>query len=260
MSVDFGRQSDAYAEHRPGFPAWFYDRLETFVLLRGVSAVDLGTGPGKIAVELAARGASVTGVDISDRQIAAARRVASERGVDDRCEFLVAPAEETGLESACADIVTAGQCWVWFDNDRAVAESARLLRPGGLLVVAHYCYLAPVSDIARRTEELVLEHNPTWTMAGDPGLYPQQIVDLTKSGEFELVEQFCRDNDEWFTHEAWRGRMRTCNGVGSGTMTEAQIDAFDRDLAELLRREFPDEPMAIHHRVWATIVSLTGLR
>ena len=48
--------------------------------------------------------------------------------------------------------------------------------------------------------------------------------------------------------------MRTCNGVGSGVMTDEQVAAFDAALAQLLRREFPDEPLLIKHRVWAVIV------
>ena len=46
-------------------------------------------------------------------------------------EYHVAPAEETGLPDDNFDVVTAGQCWHWFDRPRAAAEVARLLRPGG---------------------------------------------------------------------------------------------------------------------------------
>ena len=36
--------------------------------------------------------------------------------------------------------------------------------------------------------------------------------------------------------------------------TDEQVAAFDAALAELLRREFPDEPLLIEHRVWAVLV------
>src|SRR5690625_7790371 len=41
-------------------------------------------------------------------------------------------AEDTGLPSDAADIVTAAQAWHWFDLEPATAEAHRLLRPGGV--------------------------------------------------------------------------------------------------------------------------------
>ncbi len=250
---DFGRRSDDYAAHRPGFPARFYERLQALVGLSGIDSLDLGSGPGHVALALAERGARVTGIDISENQVRAALREAARRGLAKRAAFGVGRAEETGLPDSSFDLVTAGQCWVWFDHDRALAEAERVLRPGGLLVVAHYCYLAGRSAVARRTEDLVLEHNPGWTMAGWSGIYHKHI-DAMQQGALRLVEQFCFDHLEPFTHEGWRGRMRTCNGVGSGVLTDEQVAAFDAELAAMLRREFPGEPLLIEHRVWATVV------
>ncbi len=251
-NVDFGRRSDDYARFRPGFPDSFYDRLENQLSLDGATALDLGTGPGHVALALAACGARVTGVDISRRQIETARRSAAEQGLDGRTEFHVRPAEATELAAGSVDMVTAGQCWVWFDHERALAEVVRVLRPGGLHVTAHYCYLPRRSAVAARTEELILQHNPGWTMAGFTGIYEKQIEQMPQR-RMRLVEQFCYDHLQPFTHEQWRGRIRTCNGVGSGVLTDRQVDVFDRELAAVLEREFPDEPLLIEHRVWAVI-------
>lgn len=87
-TIDFGRHSDDYATHRPGPPASFYDRLNAVVRLPGARAVDLATGPGTIALELAARGSAVTGIDIAPEQVAAARRLAREQGLDERAADL----------------------------------------------------------------------------------------------------------------------------------------------------------------------------
>jgi len=151
------------------------------------------------------------------------------------------------------DLATAGQCWPWFDKNAAIPELQRVLRPGGLLVVAHYCYLALHSDVAKASEDLVLELNPSWTMAGTTGIYAEHIDTLVFGG-FELVEQFCYDHDRMFTHAGWRGRMRTCNGVGSGGLPEDQVAEYDTALAKLLAQRFPDGPVPVRHRVWATVV------
>ncbi|MCH7798592.1 MAG: methyltransferase domain-containing protein [Planctomycetes bacterium] len=250
--IDFGRRSDDYARLRPGFPDSFYDRLETHLSLADTTALDLGTGPGVVALALARRGARVTGLDIAPNQIRAARRRATDLGLDDLTEFHARPAEDTQVPDTSVDLVIAGQCWGWFDHDRALAEVVRVLRPGGRHVIAHFCYLPGRSAVAARTEHLILQHNPGWTMSGRTGIYGHYIDQMQRLG-MQLVEQFCYDTVQPFTHEQWRGRIRTSNGVGSGVMSDEQVDAFDDALAALLAEEFPEEPLLIEHRVWAAI-------
>lgn len=249
--IDFGRHSNDYADHRPGLPRSFYRRLDAIAPIDGSRSLDVATGPGKIALELAARGSSVVGVDVSGGQIATARRVAAERGLEDRARFEVARAEDTRLDPDSFDLATAGQCWHWFDSDAAMVEMLRVLRPGGVLAIVAHSYLAGHSPVARDTEELVLEFNPSWTMAGWPGVFPEQIDEVIHGG-FELVEQFCYDHPEEFSHERWRGRMRTCNGVGSGGLEPHEVERFDDALARLLDRKYPD-PLSVPHRVWCVV-------
>jgi SAM-dependent methyltransferase len=250
-TVDFGRHSEDYAEHRPGFPASFYQRIGAIVPLGECRALDLATGPGTIALELAARGSSVVGVDVSEEQVATARRVSKERNLDDRARFLAARAENMGLEARSFDLVTAGQCWHWFDGGAVMAECHRVLRPGGLLVIAQYSYLAGHSEVAHDTEDLILDFNPTWPMAGWSGIFPE-FIEAVIEGGFRLVEQFCYDHDEEFSHARWRGRIRTCNGVGSGGLSPSDVQSFDEALSRLLIEKYP-EPMQVAHRVWCVV-------
>jgi SAM-dependent methyltransferase len=68
-----------YATHRPGPPPRLYDLLAALgVGGAGQRVLDLGTGTGLVARELARRGAVVSGIDVAAGQIAAAR--ASARG------------------------------------------------------------------------------------------------------------------------------------------------------------------------------------
>ena len=63
--VDFGKTASDYARHRAGFPDSFFTKLEQHgVSIQGARVVDLGTGTGTVARELAVRGASrVVGID-----------------------------------------------------------------------------------------------------------------------------------------------------------------------------------------------------
>ncbi|MDX1582166.1 MAG: class I SAM-dependent methyltransferase [Thermoanaerobaculia bacterium] len=248
---DYGRYSEDYAEHRPGPPASLYDRIERFAPIRGSRILDLATGPGLLALELGARGGSVVGIDLSPEQIFTARRVAESKNLDSSVRFQIARAERVGLEPSTFDLVTAGQSWHWFDREAVMGEVRRLLRPGGILAIVYYSYLAEHSAAARDTEKLIRELNPSWDMHGWNGMYPEYIDGVIRGG-FQFVEAFCYDNEEDFSHLRWRRRIRTCGGVGSGDLSPSEVERFDEALKKRLKRSYPD-PMVIDHRVWCVV-------
>lgn len=250
--VDFGRYSEDYAAHRPGLPAAFYERLDSFIALRGTRVLDLACGPGTVALELAARGSIAVGVDVAEGQITTARRLAEERGLDESVEFRVSRAESTEFDPASFDLVTASQCWHWLDSAEALREVRRVLRPGGILAIIHNAYVAGQSELARDTEALILEFNPGWAMSGANGTFAEEIDEVIRGG-LRFVEQFCFDHDEIFSHRRWRGRIRTCNGVGP-SLSPDEVEHFDERLDALLREKYPD-PVAVRHRLWCVIAS-----
>ena len=252
--IDFGRYTDDYVQYRPGFPESFYERVERIIPFSGVDALDLGTGPGVVALHLAKRGAMVTGLDVSSAQIENAKRQAATMELRDRCTFQVGRAEDTHLPDRSFDLITACQCWTWFDHDKALAEVRRLLRPGGTFLVAFYDYLTNYSPMVKVTEDLILQFNPAWSMAGHTGVRGHHIDLFGLAPGFSFTEQFCYDHDEPFTYEGWLGRMRTCNGVGSGILNDRQVAEFNAQLAALLKRKYPEQPMIVPHRVWAVAV------
>ena len=73
--IDWGKTSTDYAKHRPGPPPSFYQRLAALGIgLPGQKVLDLATGTGVIARQLATQGSDVMASDISDEQV----RMASE--------------------------------------------------------------------------------------------------------------------------------------------------------------------------------------
>lgn len=244
-SVDFGRTAKDYALHRPGFPPAFFDRLERDgVFAPGQRLLDIGTGTGTLARGFAARGLSVVGLDPSERMLGEAEALARAEALE--VEWVRASAEQTGIEERAFDIVSAGQCWHWFDRPRAAAECSRVLRAGGRMLVAYFSYLVVPGSCAEATEQLILRHNPAWPMAGGDARYPHWAADLRDAG-FLDVEAFQFDLPVTFTHQGWRGRFRACNGVLA--LPAEQMDDFDAELGELLEARFP-EPIVAPHRVY----------
>ncbi|MCG8349242.1 MAG: class I SAM-dependent methyltransferase [Chloroflexales bacterium] len=250
MHIDFGLTARDYATHRAGFPDTFFERLAALGIgLPNDVIVDLGTGTGTLARGFAKRGCYVTGIDVAAPLIEEAQQLDNEAKV--AVTYRVAPAENTGLPSSVADVATAGQCWHWFDRSRAAAEVARLLRPGGHGVIAHFDWIPLHGNVVEATERLVERYNPAWRMGGGSGIYPLWLRDLAEAG-FEQIKTFSYDVHVPYAPMAWRGRLRASAGIGASLSPE-QVQEFDADLATLLQSQFPADVLSIHHRVWAVI-------
>ncbi|WP_083972657.1 class I SAM-dependent methyltransferase [Actinoplanes awajinensis] len=248
QQVDFGRTAQDYARHRAGFPPALAERLTSYRIgAAGQKILDLGTGTGSLARLLAARGATVTGLDPAPSLLAEAARLDREAGV--AVTYTVGTAERTGLPDAAFDVITAGQCWHWFRAGEAAAEARRLLRPGGRIVIAHFDWLPLPGGVVARTEELIRAHNPAWAMGGGTGLYPRWLTDLRVAG-FGGVETFSFDVDVPYSRVDWVGRIRASAGVAA-SLPPAAVERFSEELTALIT----SDRMNIPHRVWAVVAT-----
>ena len=125
-AASFARVADAYEQARPGYPA------DAVLWLAGETprdVVDLGAGTGKLTRSLAALGHHVVAVEplgeMLDRLRAAVPGVTAVAG----------SAESMPLPDGAADVVACAQAFHWFDQEPALAEIARVLRPGGRIAL-----------------------------------------------------------------------------------------------------------------------------
>jgi SAM-dependent methyltransferase len=117
---------DDYAAARPTYPAELFAALPP---LAGRRVLELGAGTGLATAGLLAAGADVVSTDLGPRMLG--RLHATHPSVP----ALVARAERLPFADAVVDAVCGAQMWHWVDVDRAAAEAARVLRPGGWLAV-----------------------------------------------------------------------------------------------------------------------------
>ncbi len=250
LTPDFGATAGDYGRHRRGFPDSLFERLAAHGVGRpGQQLVDLGTGTGTLARGFARGGCRVTGIDPAGALLEEARRLDAEAGVS--VEYREGTAERTGLTVGFADVVSAGQCWHWFDRSAAAAECARILCGDGRIAIAHFDWIPVSGSVVEATEKLIEAHNPGWKFGGGLGLYPRWLADLADAG-FREIETFSYDVDVSYPAEGWRGRVRASAGVGA-TLSPEAVQKFDRELADLLRDRFPGEHVATPHRVFAVM-------
>lgn len=242
--IDWSRTSGDYAEHRPGPPPSYYDRLQALgVGTVGERLLDLATGTGLVARGFAARGCRVAGVDVAAGQIEAARAAAAQQGL--ALDLHTTAVETLPFEPGSFDVATANQCWIYFDAERTIGELRRVLTPDARIAITFFSYMPRRSAIARASEELVLRYNPDWGGADWDGQTP--LAEDWAGRGLRREALLVYDEAVPFTREAWRGRMRALRGMGAALPAD-EVERFDREHTALLERIAP-ERFSILHRI-----------
>jgi SAM-dependent methyltransferase len=135
--VSAGERNWAAAE--PSWGIWSVPESALGLLpadLAGADTIELGCGTGYVSCWLARRGARPVAVDNSPVQLATARRLQREHGLE--FPLLQADAEALPLADASFDLaISEYGAATWCDPYRWIPEAARVLRPGGELVFLH---------------------------------------------------------------------------------------------------------------------------
>jgi len=113
--------------------------IEAADISPGVELLDVATGPGNAAIRAALRGARVTGVDLTPELIENARERARTAEVEARAEFVVGDAEDLPFADGSFDrVISAIGVQFAPRHDVVARELARVLRPGGRLVLGNW--------------------------------------------------------------------------------------------------------------------------
>ena len=125
-AASFAAVAGPYERARPGYPD---DAVRWLAGETPCDVVDLGAGTGKLTRSLVALGHRVTAVEPLPEMLWELRAAVPE------AEAVIGSAESMPLPDGSADVVTCAQAFHWFDHGPALAQIARVLRPGGRLAL-----------------------------------------------------------------------------------------------------------------------------
>jgi ubiquinone/menaquinone biosynthesis C-methylase UbiE len=195
--------ADDYDRHRPGYPPAVFEAALAG-LPRPAAAADVGCGTGISSRLLAAAGATVTGIDPNRDMLEQARARDTPGAV-----YRAGSAEATGLDDGSVDLVLCAQAFHWFDDETALAEFHRILRPGGRLALLwnvrreEATFMVAYEDLIRRAQEDTLGRGRL--------VRRNRGYDLAASGLFTEVRTLEFDNPHPLDREGLLGRARSAS-------------------------------------------------
>jgi SAM-dependent methyltransferase len=128
LAQSFGSVADAYERGRPRYEPHVIEAVGEAA--GGPRILDVGAGTGRLSAPLVQAGYDVVAVEPLDEMRAIlAGHIGSERALAGRAEALP-------LDDASVDGAVCSDAWHWFDGPRATDELARVVRPGGGVVVS----------------------------------------------------------------------------------------------------------------------------
>jgi SAM-dependent methyltransferase len=242
---------DAWAEiYERGRPGWPGEVVDLPALPSTATVLDLGAGTGKLTRLLVPAFGRVVAVEPASAMRAILGRLCPE------AEPLAGTGQEIPLVSASVDAVFAAQAFHWFDDERAVAEIVRVLRPHGALVLMWNLPTGPWEPSTSEAEELLLSRAPEASeVSYDP-------LDLGKGAGYA--------SDEWALTESRFEPLQATRLPNPQTLDREGLVAYYASMGWLA--DLPDDerlPLldevrqlladASYRRLWETHVHWTRL-
>ena len=201
----FSSRVDNYVKYRPGYPREIIALLAAECGLTPAAVVaDMGSGTGILSELLLQHGNRVYGVE-PNREM----REAAERHLKHYAAFasIDGKAEATNLDTHSVDLITAGQAFHWFDQDKARAEFTRILKPGGWTALIWNERRLAASDFHRDLEDLLLQFGTDYEQVRHECVYG----DIAAFFSPNSVKLATFDNFQQLDLEGLKGRIRSAS-------------------------------------------------
>jgi len=215
----FDRAAEAYETARPSYPDELLDLLPLGV---DATVLDLGAGTGKLTRVLVGRYAHVYAVEPLDGMRAILAAVVPE------AEALAGTAEEIPLPDASVDGVFAAQAFHWFATKEAVAEIARVVRPGGIFadVWNDTEEPSPLPAAYRERIERLFDETPI------VGTHDERRIEVVCRGPFSKPQEASVEHEQLQSRESTLAFLTSVSAFAR--RPEGERDALLAELGALL--------------------------
>ena len=177
----FSGRVQNYIKYRPGYPSQILDLLTSLMALSPQHLIaDIGSGTGILTKVFLDNGNTVYGVEPNQEM-----RKAAEQILLSNLKFksVAATAENTGIESASIDLITAGQAFHWFNPITTKLEFKRILKADGYVALV-WNNIREGSTYSEAFEEFLLRHGVDY-----------KELQTRPGKDLEIIEQFFAPNE-----------------------------------------------------------------
>jgi SAM-dependent methyltransferase len=229
----FETTARTYAARREPYPPEFFAAAADALKLRGdESLIDLGTGPGLLAIGFARYVDRVLGVDPEPAMAAEARRAAVAANV--ALPVIEGRVEELDIGLGPFDLITIGRALHWMDREATLAVFDRILASGGRMLICGSTIVPGESNPWRATYDAVLR---SWGAARDR--HRQVYEHWFDGSRFAQIAEIKVVHSQITTPEALFERALTRSTI-SPAVLGSRTEALRAELLEALAPYFPD--------------------
>jgi cyclopropane fatty-acyl-phospholipid synthase-like methyltransferase len=173
-----------YARYREPYPACFFREVARREGLEGAERlIDIGCGPGSLAIGFAPYVKSCVGVDVETEMLEAARVEAARAGV--HVELIQARIEDVPASLGHFQAVTVGRALHWFDRDETIAVLERVVEKNGWIAI---CGTRTRSAVTHGLSGKFHDIRRAWSSEPDETRYHIKLEDWFQGSRFRKVE------------------------------------------------------------------------
>jgi SAM-dependent methyltransferase len=234
----FNALAEQYDAYRPHYPPEALSFLVTLGELDKSSDVaDIGSGTGRIALELAKYVRLVYAVDTATVMLQQLQTSAEKEGLSN-VRLIEAPGETTGLQTESLDLVTVAQAFHWMDKQASLAEANRILKPHKQLILLWNQVTNTGDKYYKDMVALIKRYNPKYEGGAD--IRSVDFPDHVKNSKlFGPLERYTFPFELHYSLESYVGFLLSKSYIGMGIPT-SEIPHFIEAAHQVMKKTFSD--------------------
>ena len=225
----FATTAALYEQFRPPYsPEFFRAVVERLRLGKQHALIDLGTGPGLLALGFAPYVGRIVGVDPEPVMLEVAGRAADRAGYD--LALIESAAEALPPEVGSFDVVTIGRALHWMDRDLVGSLLERLVAPGGVVLI---CSARSADDGRNGWLEAYNEARRHWSGTTDRMRYRPDLAAVLADTRFHTGETIAVEGSHELSTRDLAHRILTLSGSSPAVLGD-KVNAMLHDVEQRL--------------------------